>query len=256
MKILVVLSIASLPLMGALVGVRLLLAGRRSRQLPELFVGLGLTLTMCIGLPLSAIGRIPAVVETAFGGVAFALGLFVSMAGVACLYAFTWRVFRANDAWAIGLVAAATLLLFSLALGLLDAAAGFTEVDQIFPRTKPWACAICVVGASAFVWTSIESVNYYVMLRRCLALGLADAVVANRFLLWSVTGVTVTALCAGLTTALLSGQAALRDPLPLALIAACGVVASTAGYLAFLPPEPYLRAIRQRFDRELGLGLD
>ena len=39
-----------------------------------------------------------------------------------------------------------------------------------------------------YVWTAFEGFRYYGMMKKRMALGLADAVVTNRFLLWALCG--------------------------------------------------------------------
>ena len=252
-QIVTVISIASLLLVGSLVGVRLLLLARRTRQLPEFAIGLGMLGDTCLGPPLCAVGRLPTLVGTPFGDAIFALGLLLAVCGIGCFYIFTWRVFRPEDLWAQGIVAAALLALAMQALGLLDAGWGAESMEALLPRTRPWACGIVATVAVCFSWSGSEALYYRGKLRRRQELGLADPVIANRFTLWAVSGYLVALLCAGLEFSMLAGRAPLHDPLPLSLISAAAGVASVAWLLAFAPPERYLRWVRSRSDRSLGL---
>ena len=76
---------------------------------------------------------------------------------------------------------------------------------------------------------------------------------ANRFMLFSISGYLGVALCASLEYAVLIGAAPLLDPVPLALTAATGVVAGISFLLAYSPPGLYVRWIRARADRSIGL---
>ena len=58
------------------------------------------------------------------------------------------------------------------------------DVEQIVPGPAHW---VAWLGRAApMVWVTVESFRYWSILRRRLRLGLADAVVANRFLLWGI----------------------------------------------------------------------
>lgn len=84
------------------------------------------------------------------------------------------------------------------------------------------------------------------MARRRVALGLADRVVANRFLLWGLFGLTAT----GINVASLIGNALgvdpSRSPSVIVPMGVLGFGASAAMYLAFVPPAWYLVLVRGR----------
>ena len=99
----------------------------------------------------------------------------------------------------------------------------------------------------AFLWSGIESGRYYLLLRKRMSLGLADAVVTNRFLLWGVS-----AGAAGLGCAISTGFQWSTGVVPhevgwvLACSSAHGLVAAIGMWLAFAPPAAYARFIASR----------
>ena len=97
-----------------------------------------------------------------------------------------------------------------------------------------------------FAWSGAESFARYARLRRQLALGLADPVVADRILLWAIAGFATVVLCAAIAACMLAGLAPLAHPLPLAAIAATALCSSLCWTLAFLPPAAYLARVRAR----------
>jgi hypothetical protein len=169
------------------------------------------------------------------------------------LFVFIWLVYHPDALWAQGLVAAAIVSLSPLTLGLLDASDSANTLEEVLPRTRPWAYGIIATVAIAFAWSGSSALRYHGTLRRLLVLGLADPVTANRFMLFAVSGYLGVALCAGLEYAVLCGAAPLLDPVPLALTAAIGFVAGGSFYLAYSPPDLYVRWIRARADRSVGL---
>jgi hypothetical protein len=241
-----ILALVALGLVGATVGARLVEVARRTRGLPELAMGLGLLCISAPGLPLATVARLPGVIATPAGDVLFGVGLAFSLAGIGLVYVFTWRVFRPDAMWARAALVAVGLALSFEWLGLMHASGRGTTLEQILPHTRPWAIAVVATVAIAFTWTAAESLHYHGMLRRRMALGLADPVVANRFLLWALGGIATALLCTALVACMRAGLAPLRHPLPLAIVSVAGMATSLSWSLAFLPPPGYLRWLRAR----------
>jgi hypothetical protein len=229
--------------MAVVVGLRLLSLWRKTRQLPELCIGLGIVLISAVGMPLSVLGRLPNTVGTRFGNVVFAMGLSLACGGIALLFAFTWRVFRSDAGWARLAMLVASLAMVVLDLGLIRAASQGSTLSEVIPRTRPWAVGIVSMVVLAFAWGGFEALRYFHLLRRRQALGLADPVVTNRFLLWAVADWTAVVLCGSVAGFLLAGKAVLVDPLALCVIALTGTVMSATWYLTFFPPAAYLRYV-------------
>ncbi len=244
MRVLGILSLVAMALSGVLVGFRLLALGRRTREQPELLMGLGLLLVAVLGAPLAAVGRLPGVVATAAGDFVFALGLAAAQLGIALFCAFTWRVFRSDALWATVLLVGVAGALGVEWLGLLHASARGATMEQILPHTRPWGIAIVATLAFSFAWTGCESISYYGRLRRQLALGLGDPIVANRLLLWAIAGFATVGVCVVIVASMLAGLAPLRDALPLSAIGVAALCASACWLLAFAPPAAYLEWIR------------
>lgn len=100
-------AVATLCGVWIVTGLRLVALARRSRALPELLLGLALLLQAGLGFPLSVVAQFP---------IAYALPIGVAASlcnntGIALLYAFTARVFRAESRWAWAAVGTAGLLL-------------------------------------------------------------------------------------------------------------------------------------------------
>jgi len=231
--------------MALAVGVRLLLLFRRTRQLPELCIGLGVVLVAGVGMPLSVLGRLPHTVGTGFGNAVFAVGFSLTCVGISLMFAFNWRVFRAGSRWARNAMPAVAVTMVTLALGLIRVASQGGTLAELVPRTRPWAMGVVAMLVLCFAWGGFESLRYHRLLRRRRALGLADPVVTNRFLLWGVADWAAVVLCLSVIGFLQMGRAVLVDPLALCTMALCGLVMSVTWYLTFFPPRVYLGLLRR-----------
>lgn len=225
------------------VGVRMLWLARRTRGLPELLMGGGMVLIAGVGYPTTlAAGFGKPVGEMSIPG--YALGSFVTNLGIALIYAFTQQVFRRGVAWAGWLVAAGCLLmtvsLIGVTVGLANAEAGTPS----YLVGRGWLAFGMAGYTVSFLWTAIEGLVHHKNARRRLALGLADPVVANRFLLWGVFGLMATGINGTSALGSVLGIDPSRAPLVLLPLGFLGAMASVAMYLAFFPPAWYLARVR------------
>jgi hypothetical protein len=235
---LIAIGLVSLALL--LLGIRLLGLARRTGKPPERWLGFAF---LCAGasawlLPLAAFeGLAP---ERAR---ALALAAQVGLTGtVGFLVAFAWRVFRPVSPWA---------RCFALGLlgGNLVAGVAIVASGAALPTGALGMLAV-LARSAALLWLFAESTVFASRMRRRVALGLAEPLVANRFLLWSIwTGAL--ALIPLFVLALRSAGA-LEVPAPgetlsaaaraaLAVVGMGGAVAVGAGWLAFFPPAAYRR---------------
>lgn len=183
-------STAAFAVIALAVGTRLLLLSRRTGEVPERLLGLGLMLTASFGYGLmifALIGRQSAADPTAFGWSAIsACGWALHDVGVVCQLAFVVAVFRPDERWARILACAMAALLWFSLVGF-GATGGFLGGSSL----SNWYWSGMVVIGTYQAWMAFESFRYWGMMRRRTRLGLADPLVANRFLLWGIA-----ALCA------------------------------------------------------------
>jgi hypothetical protein len=117
----------------------------------------------------------------------------------------------------------------------------------------PFSLGLIGMMCVCFVWSALESTLYYHAARRRLDIGLAEPVVTNRFLLWSLGSWTTAALCGGLLLAALRGVAIVQDPRALQGVAMAGLVMSGTWYLTFFAPARYRAWLEARNDARLAL---
>lgn len=231
---------------GSAVGVRLLWLARHTRRLPELFLGGGLASTTLVTFPTTVASVALGFGDAGLEKLLFAVGLVPVGLLVAGLYAFTWVVFRRESRACVGLVVAATAASAVVVVGL--AHARITHWDGgALPAVKPWMLALVALFTAALAWTAFEALRYHALLRRRMALGLADPVVANRVFLWGF-GALVSVLAMLLIGASkAAGLVIVVHPVPRLATGLGGIACALCWYLAFLPPKAYVERLRARF---------
>jgi hypothetical protein len=227
------------------VGVRLLLLASRTRQAPELALGVGFLGTI-LGIPLlgiSGLGR-GSVADIHFP--LLVVALFMLWLAISSMSCFTWRAFRPTETWSAALVAALSLVLGVVLAGVWH---GVTTADpdtHSLVAARPWVLWIRVPFTFGLIWTGVEAFRQHSMARRRLAYGIGDPVVANRFLLWGLVSV-FTVLNNGAATLLqMQDRGPSNDPLGAFVLALGGVVGGSLVYLVFMPPAAWLRFVRRR----------
>ena len=230
-------------LVVTVVGCRLLLLARRSRALPELLLGLGLLLGGTLGGPLEAAGlSSKAELGPELAGRLLLIGKLFGVVVLACHLAFIWRVFRPQERWGAGLAGA--LLACSLT-GFWGFAMNGAFTSAEIPVLWFFVDLTARVGAS--IWLIFEGYHYYRLMNRRLRLGLADPVVTNRFLLWTLAGVCVTAMFLTAVPPIFLDPVRDAQFLVLDLLAfsAAGVGVSVLYSLTFFPPAAYRRRLQE-----------
>jgi len=224
---------------GAVVGVRLLALARRTRQLTDFIIGFMLFDLSAIAYPLilwAGVGGLP-LERARWVGIAGSLAATIGWTGV---YVFTVRVFRPRIAWARALAAGGiALLVYGFVAG-----AGFTlrASDEAALRSTAnpvyWLQTAAIL---AYGWTALEGLRCFLQARRRLALGLADPLVVNRFLLWAWIGVFALICIAPSFVIGLRGGDYLHHTGARLATALGGFAFAIATQLAFLPPAAYRR---------------
>jgi len=220
------------------VGVRMLWVAAHTRRAPECSFGI-----TCVGGALGGVGLVLA--GGRLTGVQgpfwlWAAALFSMALGMAALYVGVWRIYRPGTRW--GLLLAVGGILLALVATLLRTLPG--EIAE--PHTpSPGLLLFRLTGLGAYTWAAVEALRYWGMMRRRRALGLAEPLVTQQFLLW---GVAATAAALN-TPLLLSAAYVLSAPLVelphIFLPLQVNMLISSFGlWFAFFPPAFY----RRRFE--------
>jgi hypothetical protein len=228
---------------GVTMGWRILRRARGNAGAPERWMGWALLWICGGGYPMLLLGQLASHELARFALVSF--GVLSGHVGMACILWFTYRVFRTEVAW---LRVAVYGLFAALAVTCVGSIAVFFEArasaEAMVRESEAWGHALNFVSSLGFAWTAFESLRYYGLVRRRVRLGLADPLVASRMLLWGVFG----AGCLGIN--LVGLAATLRDVDPagdaftVAASSLLSLVVTSALWLAFLPPESFVRRVR------------
>jgi hypothetical protein len=218
------------------IGGRLIWLSARTRQLPELLIGVAVLFLAGVGYPLSAVAReVPGLAPSTRGALGSAAGV-LAVAGLVANTGFTWILFRRAEGWA----------------GALFVSVGFGAVGLFFAQSVAggWSRGALFWGwlplyiTVSYGWAFLECGRYHRLLRRRLHLGMADPVVTNRFALYALaTGLAVVTNLVGWVFWRLQLEM-LTDPVGGLLLFVLGVSSSALMLLAFLPPRVYLTWVR------------
>jgi hypothetical protein len=232
-------------------GVRLMLLAIRTHRLPESLLAMHFLLCCGLGYLLSIVGltavREPDMLSA--GAVTFILALahLGSCVGVFGGICFNFLVFRRDRAWAKGLVALAAVALTTGYVGY-GVTGGFSHGRfegvwfWLFYGTFAWGAA----------WVMAEPLSYFRTMRKRLQLGLAEPLVANRFLLWGIGSVgRFLMVVGGIIPAVIYADAEIdltvsATGISLLLVALIGIGVAASYWLTFFPTRGYVRFIDRR----------
>ena len=225
------------------VGLRLVGLAARTRQLPELLMGVGVLgigpvgfggIVLALGLAHDA----PALSRLVAGAASIAVGV-----GVAAKYLFNWRIYRPTSraAAVASLVGVAGI---AAALAAEGSATGFATEAW---RGHGWHHVRSALQVGCLLWGAAEALAYWDKMRRRAALGLADPLVANRFLLWAIgAGAAGLGSAIGTGVQLVTGRPPLEQSWLTMSSSLHGLVSAVALWLAFVPPAAYRRWLRAK----------
>jgi hypothetical protein len=226
-------------------------AGRAGGGTPELLLGLHLLFAIGVGsLCLSfatTSAYLPGLLSpAAFGGLTIG-GNLATLFGLMAALWFNYVVF--HDGQRSGrLVAGFVSALMWLGFALYLYNGGMQMGDLYGPASWPYVATMVI----ADVWLVSDALRFRAQLRRRLALGLADPLVVERLLLWSLASIAriFLVLIAPATSLLVGGTTSLRLSLVPALLtvsAAMIVVATVSLWLMLAPSEAYRRWVERRY---------
>jgi hypothetical protein len=228
----------ALGLVLASLGLRVLLRARNEGGLPHYMVG-AFFLALGLGAAPALLAADPTAIPPDAAAFAMGGGHAILSVGFGALAIFAWTCFGPSSAWRqiLALALCGTLFSLWLAQGVVEK---FTAPGGSIVRVAS------LVRAITLVWAFIESIRYRVRMKRRASLGLADPVVANRFLLWSLwigallVGIGVTISVRFLLPEFSTAATTTQRVVVTSSIIAAAMVSAISLWLAFFPPRPYL----------------
>jgi hypothetical protein len=235
-------ALALFILLNGITGVRLLWLATRTRELPELYLGIGHLLGGSLGWALLLLGYLVAPPKTSL------LGLTLMLSGLACLNVahlavslFAWRVFSPERRAFVVLYA---VLVLTLTVDFVHN--GLLAHEFAPPPDTFWFWPGALMRSVAWVWLTIATFRYHRKLRKRLALGLANPVTTNRIFLLFMSGSLIVTLAVVVNTASVLGIW-IRFPLLIGTISLLLAMPSAVfSWLAFVPPKRYTDWIARR----------
>lgn len=223
------------------VGVRLLAQGRRNHGLPEILLGLGVLCIGPIGFGLSLLAAAAAAGNPEAPSIWAGLSALAVGCGAATKSIFNWRIYhpRSRAVAAISILAIVLLAVAIVADGLTT---GFAPAGWMRPG---WILVRQAVQVAVLFWGASEAISWWRRMQRRARLGIGDAVVANRFLLWGIgAGMAGAGSLVGTVVGLSLGQPLGELPALTLTLSCFGMTSACALWLAFAPPEAYVRWLR------------
>jgi hypothetical protein len=235
------LCLVAYTIASAIVGVRLLLRAQRSHGVPELLAGLSYVGAPALGYPMVIVASTMA--NRALAIPIYVVGETLLVSGCCCFLFFTMKVFRPGAGWAMWTAAVGAAVLAWAGFEITRAFLSSTDPLEIAAHARAGLTAMVTVLALSYVWTALEGLRYYRMMRKRMALGLADPVVTNRFFLWTCSGLTSVAWISFTAVMLAAGANLATNPLNVSVTCAGGIANTVFLLLIFMPPAAYTRWI-------------
>lgn len=235
------LALVAYTIASAIVGVRLLLRASRSHGVPELLAGISYVAAPALGYPMVIVASMLA--NRAIAIPIYVVGEILLVSGCCCFLFFTTKVFRPGAAWAVWMAAFGSAVLLWSGYAITRAYLSSTDPLEIAAHARLGLTAMVSVLALSYVWTALEGLRYYRMMRKRMALGLADPVVTNRFFLWTCSGLTSVAWISFTAVMLAAGANLATNPLNVSATCAGGLANTVFLLLIFMPPASYTRWI-------------
>jgi hypothetical protein len=227
---------------GLVLGIRLLLLARRTRQLPERLLGWSF---LCGGFLASLLGwiiytpmRPPEPYLTPL------LYVLRAAVGTSCglLVVMAWKVFRPEEAWAKALV---VLLSLSFVSYVLQSPIGKMSNAELVRSPIFWWHSVVVWFP--YFWHTFEAARYQSMLKKRWAIGLpVDLGLVTRMQFWTVAMGAEALMFVSVQVIRLWNVATGQAVSPALLVAMLGVFCTSSFWMAFFTP----KAILKRVERE------
>jgi hypothetical protein len=223
------------------VGIRLLLLWARTRQTPELLMGIGVLGIGPLGFGIAMAAVLSAQTLPDLARFLVAIASTTIAVGVAANFVFNWLIYHPRSRVVKGIAVAAIAV-----LGVSIVGDGLTNrFDPDAWHDPGFGLLRQVAQVGAMLWASAEAFGWHRRMKRRVAIGLGDALVANRFLLWSIgAGVAGLGSAIGIAIGAVTGRPMTEMPAVTLMLSLAGLTAASALWLGFVPPARYVAWVR------------
>jgi hypothetical protein len=225
---------------------------RRQWDLAPFLLGLNLLFAMGFGYLLCSVGMAAAMlVERSSPSLVAGLlgaGYSATIVGLAAAAVFQWRVFWPDRRWPLAVVLG---LVGAMALGCVGYAVSGGLATGSY--TGFWAWLLVTGMVATNLWVGIQPLLYYRKLQKRIPLGLAEPIVADRFLLWGFGSLARAAMIflgpvSELALQRLGAESQLSYAAVILVVASLlGLATSVAYWLTFNPTRAYTRWVERRY---------
>jgi hypothetical protein len=243
MEIVAAIGGGAFVLASLVLGARLMLLSRRTRGFPELVLGAALFGMGGVGYPLMAVAQQAKQMDPDLRVGLLVAQMLLTGFGMTGVGIFNWRVFRPGSRAVLAITPLIAIAYFGCAFaqGLGPGLLAFLDGND-----GPWKLGT-YAGIAVMIWAGCESFRYFRLLRKRMALGLADAVVTDRFRLWSISMFCAAAISAtGMILQEVFGIEINGTTAGHLVVGPLGLIVAGALWLAFLPPQAYLHRVERR----------
>ena len=229
-------------------GLRLVMLWWRTRELPELLIGIGVLCIGPVGFGLTTMAQLSRANSPELARWILGVALLATCMGAFAKCVFNWRVYHPRQPLVRWIVCAAGLLLAGC-----YATEFFTSGFRNQYLQSPANLGRSALLVGCLLWGSAEALVYWRKMRRRLRLGLADPVVTNRFFLWGIgAGAAGLGTAIGTIAQLITGLPPLQTPWITLSSSLHGLTAAVALWLAFVPNQAYLQFVEARARKRAG----
>jgi hypothetical protein len=222
------------------VGVRLLAQWGRTRELPELLLGLGVLGIGPVGFGFLLLAAVAGATDPRAPSFLAGISAVAVAGGASSKAIFNWKIYHPESRGVAAIAFAAIALLAVAVLG-----EGLTTGYAPDSWMKPgWILLREAVQVVVLLWGAAEALVWWERMRRRVRVGLGDALVASRFLLWGIgAGMAGIGSLFGAVIALVEGRGLTELPELTVLLSMFGMTSAVSLWLAFATPQWFKRRV-------------
>jgi hypothetical protein len=223
------------------VGVRLLAQWGRTRELPELLLGLGVLGIGPVGFGFLVLAAAAGATDPSAPSFLAGFSAVAVAGGASSKAIFNWKIYHPTSRGA-AVLAFAAIALLAFAVGAEGVTTGYAPASWMKPG---WILLREGVQVVVLLWGAAEALLWWGRMRRRVRVGLGNALVASRFLFWGIgAGMAGVGSLLGGVIALVQGRGMTELPELTVMLSMFGMTSAVSLWLAFATPEWFKRRVQ------------